>query len=162
MIVSAAFGLCVLLLAVASFQGHLTERFCGSMMAAMWMICMAAYLFIGPDAAIAVGPALDLLVGVTCILMWSQWPSNWLLLLAVSFVAQTTGHTAYDRGPHTDHRRYILQVGLNVVAWMQIALVAGGPRVHVAIGILRRMFPAPVSHYWHRGGAERKEPKCRS
>jgi hypothetical protein len=162
MLESLVFGSGLLLVALTSPRHDVAARICGLMMVAMWLICMAIYLVVGPDGAVEVGPVLDLIAGIVCICLWMGAPSNWLLFLAVSFVAQTASHTAYDEGYHTDHRRYILQVSLNVVAWLQLALLASGPRAHVALVLFGRLFPAPIGRYWLGCRPAKEKAKCRN
>jgi hypothetical protein len=125
-------------LLVSLRQGE-SARICAAMMAAMWVICMAVGLLGGFDAAIWAGPILDTIVGIVCVCLWASEARIWLLALAASFTVQTLAHVGYHAGPMTHHDRYVLQFRLNVITWLQLAMIVAGPRAHGWADLFRRL-----------------------
>ncbi len=117
---------------------------------ARWAISVAANALVSPEFENTISPAIDFSLGLGCVLLSVKRGLNWPMALAVLYLAQTAAHMAYNEHAHTPHRLYIMQVSVNVVTWLQLFLVVGGPRAHVAVDLFRSLFPSPRSR--HRVG----------
>ena len=124
-------------------------RIAAALLALGWITCTVLWMT-GTGRMIQAGPVLDLIGGLTAIALWIRHPRNWLLLLAVSYMAQTSAHVAYQEGAFTYDRQVALQWALNLTYILQLGLVAVGPRAGVIVGLFRNL-PRRAGHRYRLG-----------
>jgi hypothetical protein len=147
-LVAILYGLAAFGMAAVSWRAGIEARTIALIILAEWIVGDLLTIFYGWNACRLIGMACDATIGIVLICWWAiKSPRNWIILLALTLAMQLAAHRNYVDGAHIHDRKWMLQLELNVLFVLQLAIIVVGPRAHVGVDLIQRMFPAPRDRY---------------